>query len=78
VCEGQQYDMNFETESKVTLDEYLKMIHLKTAVLLAGSMQVGAIIARTSARKYSANLRFWRKRGNGFSASRRFARCLWQ
>ncbi len=49
VCEGQQYDMNFETESKVTLDEYLKMIHLKTAVLLAGSMQVGAIIARTSA-----------------------------
>ncbi len=49
VCEGQQYDMNFETESEVTLDEYLKMIHLKTAVLLAGSMQVGAIIARTSA-----------------------------
>jgi len=48
VCEGQQYDMNFETDNNVTLDEYLKMIHLKTAVLLGGSMQVGAIIARTS------------------------------
>jgi len=48
VCEGQQYDMNFENDNNVTLDEYLKMIHLKTAVLLGGSMQVGAIIARTS------------------------------
>lgn len=48
VCEGQQYDMNFETDNNVTLDEYLKMIHLKTAVLLGGSMHVGAIIARTS------------------------------
>jgi geranylgeranyl diphosphate synthase type II len=48
VCEGQQYDMNFETENNVTLEEYLKMIHLKTAVLLGGSMRVGAIIARTS------------------------------
>jgi len=48
VCEGQQYDMNFETEEKVTIEQYLKMIHLKTAVLLGGSMQVGAIIARTS------------------------------
>lgn len=49
VCEGQQYDMNFETKPTVSLDEYLKMIHLKTAVLLGGSMQVGAIIARTTA-----------------------------
>ncbi|MDA3905642.1 MAG: polyprenyl synthetase family protein [Bacteroidales bacterium] len=48
VCEGQQYDLNFETNNNVTLDEYLKMIHLKTAVLLGGSMQVGALIARTS------------------------------
>lgn len=48
VCEGQQYDMNFETDDQVTIDKYLNMIHLKTAVLLGGSMQVGAIIARTS------------------------------
>jgi len=48
VCEGQQYDMNFETASSVSLDEYLEMIRLKTAVLIGGSMKVGAIIARTS------------------------------
>ncbi len=48
VCEGQQYDLNFEKVNTVTLDEYLKMIHLKTAVLLGGSMKVGAIVARTS------------------------------
>lgn len=48
VCEGQQYDINFETDNNVTLDKYLKMINLKTAVLLGGSMQVGAIIAKTS------------------------------
>lgn len=44
VCEGQQFDMNFEGKYKVTIDEYLEMIRLKTAVLLAGSMQIGAII----------------------------------
>ncbi len=48
VCEGQQYDMNFETNQEVSIPEYLNMIHLKTAVLLGGSMQVGALIARTS------------------------------
>jgi geranylgeranyl diphosphate synthase type II len=48
VCEGQQYDMNFETTQEVSIPEYLNMIHLKTAVLLGGSMQVGALIARTS------------------------------
>lgn len=44
VCEGQQYDMNFETREDVTISEYLKMIELKTSVLLAGAMQMGAII----------------------------------
>lgn len=48
VCEGQQYDMNFETESDVSIPEYLEMIRLKTAVLIGGSMKVGAIIARAS------------------------------
>lgn len=48
VCEGQQYDMNFETESNVSIQEYLEMIRLKTAVLIGGSMKVGAIIARAS------------------------------
>lgn len=45
VCEGQQYDMNFESATTVSIDEYLKMIELKTAVLLAGSLKVGAILS---------------------------------
>lgn len=45
VCEGQQLDMDFEKSSVVTLDEYLKMIGLKTAVLIACSGKMGALIA---------------------------------
>jgi geranylgeranyl diphosphate synthase type II len=45
VCEGQQYDMEFETEERVSIDSYLEMIRLKTAVLLAASLKMGAILA---------------------------------
>lgn len=45
VCEGQQYDMNFESRSEVSIPEYLEMIRLKTAVLLATSLQMGAVVA---------------------------------
>ena len=45
VCEGQQYDMNFENDSSTTLEEYIKMIGLKTAVLVACAAKMGAIIA---------------------------------
>ncbi|MEO1547941.1 MAG: polyprenyl synthetase family protein, partial [Bacteroidota bacterium] len=48
VCEGQQYDVDFETRTDVTLDEYLKMIAYKTAVLVAAAMQMGAITAGAS------------------------------
>ena len=44
VCEGQQLDMDFEKLPSVSLDEYLKMIELKTSVLLAASLHMGAII----------------------------------
>ncbi|NOZ47528.1 MAG: polyprenyl synthetase family protein [Chlorobi bacterium] len=44
VCEGQQFDMNFEVKKKVSVNDYIKMITLKTAVLLAGSLKIGAII----------------------------------
>ncbi len=44
VCEGQQYDMDFENRNDVTSDEYLEMIRLKTAVLLAGSLKIGALL----------------------------------
>ena len=48
VCEGQQYDMNFETQESVTEQEYLKMIELKTAVLIAASLKIGALAAESS------------------------------
>ncbi|MFV9551594.1 polyprenyl synthetase family protein [Algibacter sp. PT7-4] len=46
VCEGQQYDVDFETRSDVTIPEYLKMIEYKTAVLVGAAMQMGAIVAQ--------------------------------
>lgn len=49
VCEGQQWDVDFETRSDVTIPEYLKMIEYKTAVLVAAAMKMGAIVAETSA-----------------------------
>jgi geranylgeranyl diphosphate synthase type II len=44
VCEGQQYDMEFETRKDVSEKEYLRMIELKTSVLLAAALKIGAII----------------------------------
>ncbi len=44
VCEGQQLDMEFEQRDDVSIDEYLEMIRLKTAVLLGGAMKLGAIV----------------------------------
>jgi geranylgeranyl diphosphate synthase type II len=48
VCEGQQYDVDFETRDDVTIPEYLKMIEYKTAVLVAAAMKMGAIVAETT------------------------------
>lgn len=48
VCEGQQWDVDFESREDVTISEYLKMIEYKTAVLVAAAMKMGAIIAETS------------------------------
>ena len=45
VCEGQQYDMDFESADYVTMDQYVHMIGLKTAVLIAAAGQIGAVIA---------------------------------
>lgn len=46
VCEGQQWDVEFERRSDVTNDEYLKMIEYKTAVLLGAALKMGAIVAK--------------------------------
>ena len=45
VCEGQQYDMEFEHMSQVSIEDYLKMMELKTSVLLANAMRIGGYIA---------------------------------
>ena len=45
VCEGQQYDVDFETRNDVSIPEYLKMITFKTSVLVAAAMKMGALIA---------------------------------
>lgn len=44
VCEGQQFDLNFEENNKVTVDEYINMIRLKTGVLFGASLKIGALI----------------------------------
>ncbi|QKG59007.1 polyprenyl synthetase family protein [Hymenobacter sp. BRD128] len=49
VCEGQQWDMNFETDSAVTIPQYLDMIRLKTAVLLGFALELGATLAGAGA-----------------------------
>ncbi len=48
VCEGQQLDMDFEQRKDVTLDEYIHMITLKTSVLLAASLEMGALVGGSS------------------------------
>lgn len=48
VCEGQQYDMDFETQEQVSEAAYLEMIRLKTSVLVAAALKMGAIIAQAS------------------------------
>lgn len=45
VCEGQQYDLDFETSNEVSIEDYLMMIRYKTAVMLSGCLKVGAILA---------------------------------
>lgn len=45
VCDGQQLDVDFETQKKVNIEEYINMIRLKTSVLVAAALQMGAIVA---------------------------------
>lgn len=48
LCEGQQYDINFETQQEVTYEDYIRMITYKTGVLSASSFEIGALIAGAS------------------------------
>ncbi|WP_082864182.1 polyprenyl synthetase family protein [Polaribacter atrinae] len=54
VCDGQQLDVDFETRNDVTIDEYINMIRLKTSVLVAAALKMGAIVVETS--EENANL----------------------
>ncbi len=66
VCEGQQYDMNFETSKTVAIDDYLKMIEMKTAVLLGCSLKIGAIIAGANDENSSHLYEFGKNLGVAF------------
>lgn len=66
VCEGQQYDMNFESNDVVSELEYLEMIRLKTAVLLGFSMELGAMIGGSSDLESSQLYEFGINIGLGF------------
>ena len=49
VCEGQQYDMDYEERQKVSVVEYMRMIELKTSVLLGGAVVIGALLGGATA-----------------------------
>ncbi len=66
VCEGQQYDVDFETRDDVTETEYLKMIEYKTAVLVAAALKMGGIIANTSVADQDSMYEFGRNLGIAF------------
>jgi len=58
ICEGQQYDVDFEQKNNVSIDEYLMMIRLKTSVLLANALQIGAYIAGATEEEQTALYQF--------------------
>lgn len=66
VCEGQQYDMDFESQDDVTIEEYLNMISLKTSALIAGSLKIGAQVAGASKEACDAMYEFGMNLGNAF------------
>ena len=66
VCEGQQLDMDFEQQPAVSFDDYLHMINLKTSVLLAASLKMGAILGGAGERNQQLIYEFGRKLGLAF------------
>ena len=66
VCEGQQMDMDFEKKDDVSLKEYLHMIELKTSVLLAASLQMGAMLGGATPRNYHKLYEFGKNLGIAF------------
>jgi|TARA_B110000037_G_scaffold73674_1_gene88532 geranylgeranyl diphosphate synthase type II len=66
VCEGQQYDIDFETRLEVSIPEYLKMIEYKTAVLVGAAMKMGAIVANAAIEDQNRCYEFGKNLGIAF------------
>lgn len=66
VCEGQQYDMNFETQEDVSENDYIEMIRLKTSVLLGCALEIGALVAGASVTQSDLIYRFGESIGIAF------------
>lgn len=66
VCEGQQYDVDFETRNNVTIPDYLKMIEYKTAVLIGAALKMGAIVANASEKDQDNIYEFGKNLGIAF------------
>ncbi|MBR1593568.1 MAG: polyprenyl synthetase family protein [Alloprevotella sp.] len=75
ICEGQQFDMNFEQREDVTEAEYVEMIRLKTSVLLACALKAGAIIAGAPARDADLLYQFGEKVGLAFQLQDDYLDC---
>ena len=69
VCEGQQYDMEFENRAEVKMEDYAKMIGLKTAVLIACSAKMGALIAGAPDKDCEALYRYGYELGMAFQVA---------
>jgi geranylgeranyl diphosphate synthase, type II len=76
VCEGQQMDMDFENQQQVSLEEYEKMITLKTSVLLAASIKMGAIIGGTSQGNQQHLYEFGKNLGIAFQVQDDYLDCF--
>lgn len=69
VCDGQQFDMDFENEAQVPMDDYMKMIGLKTAVLIACAAKMGALIAGASQKDADALYEYGYQLGLAFQVA---------
>ena len=76
ICEGQQYDVNFESRHDVTEEEYIEMIRLKTSVLLGCAAKMGALLADATDEECDLLYRFAEKIGLAFQLQDDFLDCF--